>query len=231
MRIFKRKQTAEAGRWRVLPAFLLMLALGFGIKIGNVYTGMLDLTRTAVAQEAPPADIPPADAVAGGDRVASAAPPPIDDPIDDPAALTRSEIDLLQDLMTRREELDQRTAALELRERLLAETERRIDGKIAALKALEGQISDLLVTHEEYEEAQLASIVAVYAKMKPKDAARIFQRLDIAIQLEVATRMKESKMAAILAAMSPDLAKTLTSELAARAKVPTIDSVTVADGS
>ena len=226
MFMFRKKQPAEAGRWRMLPAVLLMLALGFGIKIGNVYTGMLDLTRTAVAEEAPATD-----AAAGDGRVASAPPSAVDEGIDDPAALTRSEIDLLQDLMTRREELDQRTAALELRERLLAETERRIDGKIAALKALEGQISDLLVTHEEYEEAQLASIVAVYEKMKPKDAARIFQRLDIAIQLEVATRMKESKMAAILAAMSPDLAKTLTSELAERAKVPTIDSVTVANGS
>ena len=53
--------------------------------------------------------------------------------------------------------------------------------------------------------------------MKPKEAARIFDRLDMKILVEVSTQMKPATMSAILAQMTPEAAERLTVELANRA--------------
>ena len=57
----------------------------------------------------------------------------------------------------------------------------------------------------------------MYENMKPKDAARIFDRLDMKILVDVSTQMNPRKMSDILAQMTPDAAERLTVELANRA--------------
>jgi flagellar motility protein MotE (MotC chaperone) len=56
----------------------------------------------------------------------------------------------------------------------------------------------------------------MYETMKPKDAAKIFDRLDLKVLIEVASQIKPQQMAAILAQMSPETAERLTVELASR---------------
>ena len=56
----------------------------------------------------------------------------------------------------------------------------------------------------------------MYETMKPKEAAKIFDRLDIKVLIDVATQMKPQIMSAILAQMSPENAERLTVELAAK---------------
>jgi flagellar motility protein MotE (MotC chaperone) len=56
--------------------------------------------------------------------------------------------------------------------------------------------------------------------MKPKDAARIFEELEMDILLPVVERMKERKTAPILAKMNADKAKAITTELAQRRLLP-----------
>lgn len=140
-----------------------------------------------------------------------------------PAFMSRSEIDLLQDLSDRRHQLEERSQRLDTRERLLMATEKRIDKKIERLKGLEASIQDLLRVHSEEEEAQLESLVRVYEAMKPKDAARIFNKLDLDILIDVVARMKERKIAPVLAAMDAETAKALTMEMATRKELPELD--------
>jgi flagellar motility protein MotE (MotC chaperone) len=52
--------------------------------------------------------------------------------------------------------------------------------------------------------------------MKPKDAAKIFDRLDIKVLLEMASQIKPQIMSAIMAQMTPEAAERLTIELAAK---------------
>jgi len=66
----------------------------------------------------------------------------------------------------------------------------------------------------------MESLVKIYEKMKPKDAARIFNNLEMDILIDVASNIKESKMAPILASMSSDRANKLTVELATRRQLP-----------
>jgi flagellar motility protein MotE (MotC chaperone) len=56
--------------------------------------------------------------------------------------------------------------------------------------------------------------------MKPKSAARIFEELDLDVLLPVIERMKERKIAPILAKMNAEKAKTITTELAQRRRLP-----------
>jgi flagellar motility protein MotE (MotC chaperone) len=69
---------------------------------------------------------------------------------------------------------------------------------------------------EEIENARFKSVVTMYETMKPKEAAKIFDRLDIKVLIEVASQIKPQRMSEIMAQMTPEAAERLTVELAAR---------------
>ena len=133
---------------------------------------------------------------------------------------TPAEVEVLQSLSERREALQARAGELEMRENLLGATEKRIEEKIAELTKLEATVEAKLKRYDEQEEAKMKSLVKIYENMKPKDAARILEELDMGILLEVAERMREAKMAPILALMNSNKAKTITVELAMRRQLP-----------
>ncbi len=139
---------------------------------------------------------------------------------DDPTLLTQNEIDLLQKLAERRETLDAREREMDRRIGLLQAAEQRIERKVVDLKQLQGAIELLLKKHSAEQDNKLASLVKIYEAMKPKDAARIFQALDMSTLLQVAERMKERKLAPIMASLTPEKAKEITVELAQLRKLP-----------
>jgi len=120
-------------------------------------------------------------------------------------------------LQDRRKELDTRSRDLDMRESLLKATEKRLDVKLAELKDLEARVKVSMGDRDKADEQRLKSIVAMYENMKSKDAARILERLDLKIQVEVTSQIKPAKMSEILAQMSPEGAERLTVELARRA--------------
>ncbi|MDB5547093.1 MAG: hypothetical protein JWP21_540 [Tardiphaga sp.] len=61
------------------------------------------------------------------------------------------------------------------------------------------------------------SIVTMYEGMKPKDAAKVFDRLEMGVLFEIASQIAPRKMSDILGLMSPEAAERLTVELARRA--------------
>jgi flagellar motility protein MotE (MotC chaperone) len=140
---------------------------------------------------------------------------------ENPFNYSDSEIELLQDLAKRRDDLDKRAAALDRREALLTATEQRMDEKLAELKAVQAQIEAGLQQQKDAQDAQYKSLVKTYETMKPKDAARIFDTLEMDVLIEVAQRMKERSLAPVLAAMDATKAQAVTVELAAR-RAPTV---------
>jgi len=124
---------------------------------------------------------------------------------------------VLERLQDRRHELDSRNRELEMRETLLKAAEKRLDAKVHELKDIESRVQTVQETREKVDVQRLKGIVSMYENMKPKEAARIFDRLDIKILVEVSTAMNPRTMSAILAQMSPEAAERLTVELAGRA--------------
>jgi flagellar motility protein MotE (MotC chaperone) len=172
-------------------------------------------SKAGVAPDKPSAEAsqPTADG-----RAAKEPAPPI--PTGDVAvASSRGEADVLERLAERRAALDAREKDVVLREKMLAVAERQINGKLSELKQLEQKLEALVMKRSELEEAQIASLVKTYESMNPEDAARIFNRLERSIMVDVASRMKPAKIGAVLAAMEPARAQDLTVLLARRLKV------------
>ena len=132
---------------------------------------------------------------------------------------TKGEADVLQRLVERRAALDEREKNVGLREKMLSAAEKQVDARLSELKQLEQKLEALVSKRNEMEETQLSSLVKTYESMKPEDAARIFNRLERGILVDVAHRMKPAKIGAVLAAMEPARAQDLTVLLARRLKV------------
>lgn len=127
---------------------------------------------------------------------------------------TETEEALLGHLGERRKALDDREQQLKLRESLLAAAEKRLEDKVRELKALEQQVDTAVTRKQEEKSAELGRLITMYENMKPKDAAKVFDRLAMNVLVDVVRKMNPRKMAPILAKMSPDAAERLTVELA-----------------
>jgi flagellar motility protein MotE (MotC chaperone) len=125
---------------------------------------------------------------------------------------------ILERLAERRAELDKRASDLDMRENLLKGAEKRVEGRIAELKDLEARVNLAVQTKDEAEVTRFKNVITMYENMKAKDAAKIFDRLDLKVLVEVATQLNPRRMSDVLAQMSPEAAERLTVELAARPK-------------
>ncbi|MBX2831429.1 MAG: hypothetical protein KTR23_09660 [Rhodospirillales bacterium] len=224
---------------RILPLVVLVGLMVLSMRVVNLFSGSSDVAVTSepvavsmvqTAQAQAPATEPAAEQAAtpeNGD-------PGLDDPAGltmegdplngdsdiaptlggDPTLFTQEEIDLLQNLSVRRGELDRKEQRLDERESLIAAAEARIDAKIEEMKSLKTAIEGLVETKEAQEDDRIKKLISVYEKMKPKDAARIWNDLDMDILLQVALGMREANTAAVLSQMTPDRARALTTELA-----------------
>lgn len=145
------------------------------------------------------------------------APPPV---YDEQRSFSDAEIEVLQSLSKRRAEIEARDQKLNEREALLKAAEQAVDKKIAELAKMKGEIEALLGQQEDMEDSRITSLVKIYEAMKPKEAAIIFNTLDMDVLLSVVSRMNERKLSPVLASMDPDKARLVTIKLAEQRKLP-----------
>ena len=216
---------------RLLPVFLAAATLLLGVKIHNVArvfmgTGLASspiAEAHAEASSRPPAPIQRTDArptpgehgttpaASAGDAKLTAAAPAAAPETPPPSA---QEMQVLQQLAARREALDARAEDIDRRADVLRAGEARLDQKLRELRDLETLLQGLLKAHDTQQEEQIRSLVKIYENMKPKDAARILEELEMTTLLQVAERMSERKLAPVMANMNPGKAKAITEELA-----------------
>ena len=127
--------------------------------------------------------------------------------------MTRSEMELLKELAKRREKLEKDKKDLSVREQVLKATENKIDQKVIDLKSLQSQLEDLMKQYEQKENSKILSLVKIYETMKPKDAAKIFNELEMPVLLKVVSNMKEVRVAPVIASMDAVKARELSIEL------------------
>ena len=146
-----------------------------------------------------------------------AADKPAERPVDmaaRPAAVSTAERAVLERLLERRQELEAKARELELRETLLKAAEKNLEEKLAAFKK-DGPGAQ---RKDEAEAARFKGLVTMYESMKPKEAAKIFDRLDLKILVDVAGQINPRRMSEIMAVMSPEVAERLTIEFASRSE-------------
>jgi flagellar motility protein MotE (MotC chaperone) len=203
---------------RLSPVLIFCASLLLTVKVAGVWQGVVVVTgaERANAQSAPqqaaPAAPPPKEAPPPGAAQATA------NPASEPPS--GADLEVLQSLSMRRDQLDQRAAELDTREKLLMAAEERIKGRVEDLKKIEASINALIDQQTVKNRDEMAKLVKVYETMKPADAAKIFNNLDKPVLLNVVSMMNTGKVAPILAAMDAGHAKDLTVELATRKVVP-----------
>jgi flagellar motility protein MotE (MotC chaperone) len=217
------------GRVRILPLMIIVMALLFSVKLGNIWHGASTVdfgsgidVQPAMAQQSQE----------GPDDPASSGVPPGSTPLQetnveipvlgDPNRFSEREVQLLQELAERRTVLDGREQQLEEREVLLRAAEQRLVEKQTELTSTKEEIVALLKQQDKQEKAKITQLVAIYENMKPKDAAIIFNELEMPVLLQVIKNMKERKVAPVIASMSTEKARSLTKELADQRKLPTL---------
>lgn len=137
--------------------------------------------------------------------------------LDQPASVSASERAILERLQARRQELEQRAREVDIRESLLKAAEKRIEAKVEEVKASDAKANADAAAKVEADAVRFKGIVTMYENMKPKDAAKVFDRLDMGVLYQIASQIQPRKMSDILGLMQPEAAERLTVELARRA--------------
>jgi flagellar motility protein MotE (MotC chaperone) len=215
--------TMEFPRPRLLPATMAAMALLLSLKsIGLARAALSGEGETPVSSVPLAPQIPPPTAsVAAASARSPAAPPVAAAP--EETTVTDAERKLLLDLRHRRAALDARGRELDQRDAVMAAAEQKLSARVVELTALQARLESLEAAREKHDSANWAGLVRVYETMKPRDAATIFDALDMQVLLGVLDRMAERKAAPILAAMQPDRARLATQllvEMRTRAVTP-----------
>lgn len=126
---------------------------------------------------------------------------------------TQSEIMILQELAERREALDIRSREIDKKAVQLKVAEQEIDKRLKQLQEYEQKLRKLIKEYNEKERAKINALVKVYSTMKPKDAARIFDTLDLDVTVSLLKEMKPSTSSAILSQMKAEKAKAITDKI------------------
>ncbi|UFN48662.1 hypothetical protein LPC08_22045 [Roseomonas sp. OT10] len=235
--------SAAASRAWPLPRLLPVLMLGAGglamVKTGALMRALAEAmpvaavaliapaaasgTAAPTAGPAPATAMPasaPAAAASPGPAQRAAAPAPSPMPLPVPAApeppnpVEAAERAVLESLRNRRGVLEAREQALAAREAVLAAAERRLNARLEEMAALQSRLEQLDRQRGEREDAGWRGLVKTYETMRPRDAASVFDELDLPVLVQIVDRMREAKAAPVLGAMRPERARQLTTELA-----------------
>ncbi len=221
-------------KYRPSPRVILAITIAVGVVVLGISVGdfvdvlqsgklfaapALAETAAAASHEAPAdnhADKPSEQAAPNTDIINK------DTPAPDAEEKSPAELDLLKQLSNRRQELEKRAHDLDTRETMMQVAEKRVEQKIADLENLKKQLQGMVNQANENQAAQLENLVKIYETMKPKEAARIFENLDMPVLLSVIQRMKPARTALVMAELNPDKAKEITMALTRQDKLPPV---------
>ena len=112
-------------------------------------------------------------------------------------------------VMLREKQNQDRTKALEI-------ADRAIEARIDALKAAEQNLAATLALADVASENDVALLTSFYDRMKPKQAAALFETMDPEFAAGFLARMRPESAATILAGLSPMAAYSISVVLAGR---------------
>lgn len=125
----------------------------------------------------------------------------------------RALLTLLQDrerrLETRERQIEDRAKALEI-------ADAAIERKLAALVDAEAKLRETVALADGASENDLATLTAVYERMKPRESAALFEEMAPEFAAGFLARMRPEAAAGILAGLNPDSAYAISVILAGR---------------
>ncbi len=111
-------------------------------------------------------------------------------------------------------EARRRRDAVLQRETEVGAREAALQAEAARLDTLKADLDKRQARAKAEDEARTGQLVKVYEAMKPKEAAQVFDQLEMPVLLPIAEHMREVRLAPVLAAMDPAKARAVTVALA-----------------
>ncbi|MDH5722223.1 MAG: flagellar protein FlbB [Alphaproteobacteria bacterium] len=220
------------GQLKLLPILIFIAFMSFAVRLVDVVTGVPEFSGLAFAEDVEKTETKDYKEKKNKEeehkdtnqsvKESDAEEPKWRDASDSDFNLADIKTELYKELADRRKKLDEQEKQLHVKEAMLQATAKELDLKYLELEKLKKELESLLQLQSEKEEERINSLVKVYEGMKPKDAARIFDTLDLDVLVDVIGRMSERKISPVLAAMNPERAKTVTIMLAEQNKLPKI---------
>jgi flagellar motility protein MotE (MotC chaperone) len=231
----------------ILPLMIFIGVLVVGVRVGDAWNSLasgrvfavVTPTKAEANKEGPVINTPSlAPAPQAGDKEAKGGKPAVPAAPEQGAAnaspasssssgksddeQSGAEMALVKQLTERRDQMDQRARTLDSRDALIRVAEQRVDQKIKEMETLRAQLQTMVNQVSSTQQAQIENLVKIYETMKPKEAARIFEALDLPILLGVVQKMKPQRTSAIMAEMKPEKAKEITVALTKQDQLPQI---------
>lgn len=128
--------------------------------------------------------------------------------------------DVLRSLVRERDLVYQQQQDLEERKAEIALARERLDIEKASLTELYSSIEDMLARVEAAQTEDLDRLIDFYSNMKPADAARIMDDLDIETTIMIFGTMNPRTAAPILAKISPVRARAVSKIIFERSQLP-----------
>ena len=206
-------------RARLFPFIIFSLGVLAVLKLTNIWIGFAPANAEAVTAVAADADTETVNQLTSDTALELAS----------EQTVRQGEVErrILEKLSEKRAALDAREKEIEVREALLAVAERQIEAQISKLEVERAAFQAILDENAQAESEDIESLVSAYERMKPRDAAAIFNDLDEDILIPVAAGMRTQALAGALAEMQPEKARYLTKRLAERNAVEPASSTEV----
>ncbi len=123
---------------------------------------------------------------------------------------------LLMAIRERQQQLDNEASRIEIRLKLLETAEERIEIQTAKLIRAEEQLAATLAIADEAADRDIVQLTSVYENMKAKNAAEIFNAMDVNFAAGFLIRMNPQAAAEILSNMTTDAAYSVSLIMASR---------------
>lgn len=178
-------------------------AMALGVRGGLILAGLLLKMALTGFMLAPPQVWLPA-----GPRASEAATPAEARGVD-PGGLPR----LASLLHQQRQSLSAREASLALREEQLRQVRQEVEQRLRELQALQSRILEAIEEEKRIKSENQRHLAATLEAMPPDKAARLLEKMEEEVAVQLLRRLKGKEAGAILTSLSPDKAARLSQRL------------------
>lgn len=116
----------------------------------------------------------------------------------------KAETDLVQNILARQSTFDSEQKSLEEQKHILDATQAALNEKMRNLDNSMAALAERQAAHREMMSAETDRLVRIYEEMPPKEAAAVFNIMDIHVLVSVANKMNPRKISAIMGYMMPE---------------------------
>lgn len=116
----------------------------------------------------------------------------------------KAETALVRNILARQSSFDSEQQSLEEQKHILDAAQSALNEKMRDLDSSMAALAERQAAHRETMSAETDRLVRIYEEMPPKEAAAVFNIMDIHVLVSVANRMNPRKISAVMGYMMPE---------------------------